>query len=277
MVTALFNNEERYTLIDSLEAMLRPLMPVLLRYGVTLQDAQESLRVLYINELSARSKERGRQLTNARLGMLAGINRGEVQMLLDARVERERARKETARLFEQASAVITAWHTDKNFTTPYGAPLDLSLEQEEGFKTFRQLLDSTLPAANSDQVLETMIAGGCAEKHGNRFVSCSSRALTMGSEQLSKLSRFGSHVSDLIRTVVHNLSCHSDQEARLEQRLETSCSVTPQFLKEIEQYLRDRSLSFLQECDAWVTEREQVNSQSSGDHAGLGIFFFQKN
>jgi hypothetical protein len=273
---ALFRNEERTALIESLENMLRPLMPVLLRYGVTLQDAHDALRSLYIDELSTRSRQQGRPLTDTRLGMLAGINRGEIQKLLGDREEKERLRQEKARRIEQASAVISAWHSDKRFTTPYGAPLDLSLETEQGFRTFGQLVEGVLPVADPQEVLETMTSTGCVEVHSGKFVRCSSRTLIVGAENLARIARLGSHVSDLVDTVVHNLTSQSESEVLLEQRLETSCRVTPQFSEEIAAYFRERSMSFLQECDTWVSEREQVNALTEGKRVGLGLFYFQK-
>jgi len=273
---ALFRNEERTALIESIENMLRPLMPVLLRFGVTLEDSHDALRALYIDEISNRSRAQGRPLTETRLGMLAGINRGEVQKLLGDREEKERLRQEKARRVEQASAVISAWHSDKRFTTPYGAPLDLSLVPEDGFRTFAQLVEAAIPAAPVEEVLETMTSTGCVEVHSAKFVRCSSRTLIVGAERLAKIARLGSHVSDLVGTVVHNLSSQRDSDALLEQRLETSCRVTPQFCDEIALYFRERSMSFLQECDTWVSEREQVNAMTDGKRVGLGLFYFEK-
>lgn len=276
MDAALFRNEERTALIESIENMLRPLMPVLLRFGVTLEDSHDALRALYIDEISNRSRAQGRPLTETRLGMLAGINRGEVQKLLGDREEKERLRQEKARRVEQASAVISAWHSDRRFTTPYGAPLDLSLVPEEGFRTFAQLVEAALPAAQTEEVLETMTSTGCVEVHSAKFVRCSSRTLIVGAERLAKIARLGSHVSDLVGTVVHNLISQRDSDALLEQRLETSCRVTPEFCDEIASYFRERSMSFLQECDTWVSEREQVNAMTDGKRVGLGLFYFEK-
>jgi hypothetical protein len=273
---ALFRNEERSALIESLENMLRPLMPVLLRYGVTLQDAHDALRALYIDELSNRSRLQGRPLSETRLGMLAGINRGEIQKLLGDREEKERLRQEKARRVEQASDVISAWHSDKRFTTPYGAPLDLSLSPEDGFRTFAELVDAARKSADPEEVLETMKSTGCVEVHGSKFVRCSSRTVIVGGEHLGKITRLGSHVSDLVGTIVHNLATQGDSDAHLEQRLETSSKVSPQFCEEIASYFRERSMSFLQECDTWVSEREQVNVLADGRRVGLGLFYFEK-
>jgi len=272
----LFRNEERTALVESLENMLRPLMPVLLRYGVTLQDAHDALRALYIDELSTRSKQQGRPLSDTRIGMLSGISRGEIKKLLGDRQEKERLRQEKARRIEQASAVISAWHSDKRFTTPYGAPLDLSLSSEAGFKTFAELVESVPHEIDPHELLETMTSTGCAEVHGDRFVRCASRTLIVSEQSLAKITRLGSHVSDLVSTVVHNMLCQPDDEPFLEQRLETSCRVSPQFCAEIEAYLRSRSMAFLEESDTWVSEREQVNALASGGRVGLGLFYFQK-
>lgn len=274
MDAALFRNEERTALIESLENMLRPLMPVLLRYGVTLQDAHDVLRALYIDELSTRSKQQGRPLTDTRLGMLAGINRGEIQKLLGDREEKERLRQEKARLLDQATSILGTWNSDRRFITPYGAPLDLSLEEEKGFKSFDELLQLTAPTTDRKLLIEVMVATGCIEIHSNRFVRCTNRNLHVGSERLAQIARIGRQCGALASTVVHNLSAEKG-ETRLEARIETSVVLSNEFRAEIEEYVRTKSTSFMQECDTWISEREHFFFDEAGKKVGLGLFYFE--
>lgn len=274
MEAALFRNEERAALIESLENMLRPLMPVLLRYGVTLQDAHDALRALYIDELSNRSTKQGRPLSETRLGMLAGINRGEIQKLLGDREEKERLRQEKARLLDQATAILGTWNSDRRFITPYGAPLDLSLEEEAGFRTFDELLQLSAPEADRKLLIEVMVATGCVEIHSNKFIRCTNRNLHVGSERLAQIARIGRQCGALASTVVHNLFAQKG-ETRLEARIETSVVLSEEFRAEIEEYVRSKSNAFMQECDTWISEREHFFVDDTGKKVGLGLFYFE--
>ncbi len=274
MASALFQNEERSALIDSLETMLRPLIPVLLRHGVTLQDAEDTLRVLYVNELSARSKAQGRQLTDSRLGMLAGINRGEIQKLLDARAEREKMRKESARLIEQTSKVLAVWNSNKRFITPYGAALDLSLTEEEGYRTFDELLQVAAPEADPKVLLELMGTTDSVEIHSGRFVRCTNRMMKVGSERLAQIGRIGLQCGALAATAVHNLSAE-EGDSLLEVRVETTVPLTPSFVSDLNNFVREKSTSFLEECDTWISERESIFADQHGRKFGLGLFLFE--
>ena len=274
MASALFQNEERSALIDSLETMLRPLIPVLLHHGVTLQDAEDTLRVLYVNELSARSKAQGRQLTDARLGMLAGINRGEIQKLLDARATREKMRKESARLIEQASTVLAVWNSNRRFITPYGAALDLSLTEEEGYRTFDELLQVAAPEADPKVLLELMGTTDSVEIHSGRFIRCTNRMMKVGSERLAQIGRIGLQCGALTATAVHNLSAE-DGDSLLEVRVETTVPLTPSFISDLKTFVRERSTSFIEECDTWISERENIFADQHGTTLGLGLFMFE--
>ena len=275
MDAALFRNEERTALIESIENMLRPLMPVLLRYGVTLQDAHDALRALYIDELSNRSRNQGRPLTETRLGMLAGINRGEIQKLLGDREEKERLRQEKAKLLDQATSVLGTWNSDRRFITPYGAPLDLSMEPEAGFKTFDELMQLAAPEADQKLLIEVMVATGCVEIHSAKFVRCTNRNLLVGSERLAQIARIGRQCGALASTVVHNITNADIGETRFEARLETSVTISKAFRDEIADFVRKKSTTFMEESDTWISEREHFFVDEAGKKVGVGLFYFE--
>jgi len=131
--------QERGAFLDAIEGVLKPLMPVVLSYGVGPSDIGQVLKTLYIETLSTRLKDQGRQPTVARLALMAGLNRSEVERLLEAQSERRRLRNQSTAKLDQLSQLLALWHDDSRFSTPYGAPLDLSLEPERNFKTFAEL------------------------------------------------------------------------------------------------------------------------------------------
>ena len=129
--------------LDAIEALLRPLMPIVFSYGVTAQDIGEIFRTLYLETLAEKLKEQGRPATVPRLALMAGLSRGEVEALLSRRAARRRMRSRSSRkLDELVGKVLSTWHDDTKFSTPYGAPLDLSLRPERGFKTFNELVEA---------------------------------------------------------------------------------------------------------------------------------------
>jgi hypothetical protein len=267
---------ERAALIESLEALLRPLMPLVLNYGVTYSDVQEILRALFIDELSARIKEQGRPVTSARLGVFSGINRGEVEKINLNREQRERLRAEKAARVDQVTRLLGVWHDDPRFNTPYGAPLDLSLTDEKGFKSIDELFQAADVSADRDQMIDEMVAAGSVEVHGARFVRCTSRVFLSAGEALATITRIGRQAGALGATLTHNLLRSNDEPTYFERRLVTNAAVTEEFYSVVMDYFREHGGEFLEKCDRWISGRESDFASTKGKHIGLGMFFFEE-
>src|SRR5665213_1240170 len=112
-------------------------MPVVLSYGVTPSDVGQVLKTLYLETLTDRLREQGRPPSAARLALMAGLTRGEVEALLARQAQRHQQRNRSTHKLDQLSGLLAMWHDDSRFGTPYGAPLDLSLQPERNFKTFK--------------------------------------------------------------------------------------------------------------------------------------------
>jgi hypothetical protein len=268
---------ERAALIESLEALLRPLMPLVLNYGVTYSDVQEVLRALFIDELSARIKEQGRPVTSARLGVFSGINRGEVEKINVNREQRERLRAEKAARVDQASRVLSIWHDDPRFNTPYGAPLDLSISDEKGFKTIGELFETAGVTVDRDQVIDEMVAAGSVEIHSGKFLRCTSRTFAVTGDTLPLIARIGRHSAALSATLAHNVLRDAEQPAYFERHVITNLAVSPEFYGALLDYFRAQGAEFLESCDRWISERERDYESQSGKFVGLGMYFIEES
>jgi hypothetical protein len=267
---------ERGAFLDAIEELLRPLMPVVLSYGVTPNDVGQVLKTLYLETLSSRLREQGRPPSAARLALMAGLPRGEVDALLARQAQRHQQRNRSTRKLDQLSGLLAMWHDDSRFGTPYGAPLDLSLQPERNFKTFKELVDASVPGSDSSLVLDELLASGCVEVHANKFVRCISRTYVPSGVDVSRIARLGRYVGALNSNFAHNLLRKPDQPAYFERVLTTVEPVAPSFRERVLSHLHTTALPFLEQMDRWLEAEEADASDPAGMRCGVCMFFFEE-
>jgi hypothetical protein len=267
---------ERGAFLDAIEELMRPLMPVVLSYGVTPNDVGQVLKTLYLETLSARLREQGRPPTAARLALMAGLTRGEVEALLARQAQRHQQRNRSTRKLDQLSGLLAMWHDDSRFGTPYGAPLDLSLQPERNFKTFRELVDAGAAGSDPSLVLDELLAAGCVEVHANKFVRCISRTYVPSGVDVSRIARLGRYVGALNSNFAHNLLRKPDEPAYFERVLTTVEPVAPAFRDRVLSHLHSTALPFLEQMDRWLEAEETDARDQSGMRCGVCMFFFEE-
>jgi hypothetical protein len=168
------------------------------------------------------------------------------------------------------------WHDDSRFGTPYGAPLDLSLQPERNFKTFKELVDVATPGSDQGLVLDELAAAGCVEIHANKFVRCISRTFVPSGVDVSRISRLGRYVGALNANFAHNLLRKPDQPAYFERVLTTVEPVAPAFREKVLGYLHSTALPFLEQMDRWIEAEEADAHDPAGMRCGVCMFFFEE-
>src|ERR1700683_182532 len=94
---------------------------------------------------------------------MADVTRPEDENIIKNKRRRRLARVENTSRVDRLSLLLTVWHDDSRFSTPYGAPLDLSLSPERAFKTFDELLSAAALGLDRETVLDGLVTAGCVE------------------------------------------------------------------------------------------------------------------
>lgn len=262
--------------LDAIEALLRPLMPIVFSYGVTAQDIGEIFRTLYLETLAEKLKGQGLPATAARLALMAGLSRGEVEALLSRRTAKRLLRTRSSRKLDELSKVLMCWHDDSRFSTPYGAPLDLSLRPERGFRTFGELIEATGATSDPTLILDELLAASCVEVHVEKFVRCVNRVFIPAGVDTFQIARMGRYVGALINNFVHNLLREPDEPSYYEVAALTSGPVKREFREAILKYIHTRLQPVLEELDRWLESQGTENADPNGVRFGIGAFFFEE-
>ena len=95
-------------------------MPLAISYGMNASDLALVTRTVYLEEMEARlERERGHAISNARLALVAGLTRHEVEQVRSGRSGRESSRSEAADQLTRIAIVLSAWHTNPKFSGAY--------------------------------------------------------------------------------------------------------------------------------------------------------------
>jgi len=268
---------ERAALLESIEELLRPLMRSVLKFGLSHGDLVDAVRGLYIGAVREQFVEQSRPVTVARLALMAGVTRGEAENIIENRKLRRLARVENTTRVSQLVRLLTLWHEDNRFSTPYGAPLDLSLAPERAFKTFDDLLAATSDAdLDRESVLDDLVAAGCVEIHENKFVRCVNRAFIPTGVDVYRISRLGRFVGALNSTFAHNLFRTSEEPSYFERVFLSEFLVNQEYRDQLLGYLRDEGQQFLDKLSRWSSEKEEPLKDPNGKRYGVGLYFYEE-
>jgi hypothetical protein len=269
------SGDERAAFLEAIEESLRPLMRIVLAYGVSYMDLLEVVRGLYISALRDRLQDQGRPVTVARLGLMAGVNRGEVEKIFQYREQRRQLRSRNTQKIDELSLLLGKWHDDPKFSTPYGAPLDLSLQPERGFRTFDELIAAANPTLDRETVIDELVANGCIEVHDNRFVRCTNRAFVATGADVSRIARLGRYVGALNSTFAHNLLRDPSEPSYFERTTLSDFPLSVAARDEVLARLREDGRDFVDGLDRWIAGKESEFADKNGRHYGVTVFFYE--
>lgn len=277
MVSPEQNGAERGAFLNAIETLLRPLMPAVLNYGVTGQDISEVFKSLYLETLAQRLNEQGRPATIARLALMTGLPRAEVEKLRARRSQTRELRSLSTQKLHLFASLLATWHDDNRFSTPYGAPLDLSLQPERGFRTFAEIVETAGPGSNPSLILDELLAAGCVEVHAEKFVRCINRAYIPTGIDVSRIVRLGQAVGAMIATMVHNLLRQPAEPSYFERALMTGGKVKREFREVALKYLNTTFQEVFEQMDRWWESKEEEFIDPSGSRYGFQVFFYQEH
>jgi Family of unknown function (DUF6502) len=269
-------DDERTVFLEAMEESLRPLMRAAFAYGVSYQDLLEVVRALYIYSVRERFVAQGTPTSDARLGIMAGINRTEVAKLVADREEKEEERVRAAKRFDQLTQLLGKWHDDPRFSTPYGAPLDLSLKPEGSFRTFDELIASSGTELDRETAIAALRATGCVELHANKFLRCTTRSFHPGGKDLSRISRLGRIGAAMHSNFVHNLLRDEDEPSFFERTMVADFPISDVGRNLMLGHLRVDGEDFIDSLDKWVVTKGIDHMDKEGRRYGVTAFFFEE-
>jgi hypothetical protein len=260
------------TILRAFRLLLRPLVRILLRGGITWKQAADVCKATFVEVATDEFGLHGRPTNISRVAIMTGLGRRDVsrlRRLIDAEQPVDLGR------MNSASRLLTGWHVDPDYLTGSGRPRDLSFD--DGPISFTSLAHKYAgDIAPVTMQRELLIVGALAELDDRSLRALKRYYMPLAMDDESIL-RAGSVLQDLGNTMDYNLTREETDPTRFEGRA-TNSNVRAVDAVAFREFLESEAQALLERADAWLALREpspDAKRQYKTTRIGIGIYQIQ--
>lgn len=267
------------TILGAFRQLLRPLVRILLRNGITYDEYAETSKTVFV-EVAQRDfprkgsgKESGEDDGDAlsQVAIVTGLSRKEASRITTAIAGGGGV--STANL-NRVGRILAGWHQDPEFTGPYGLPLELTTDG--ALATFPELVERYCPGSDPQSVLDELRRVGVVSMQPGGRVRVLTRAYIPGTEDPASFQFMGLALRDLAETLDSNLNGDSES-GYFERRVWTPAGIDPRDMPEFDGLVNTKGQEFLELLDNFLTAKETEAEEAQIDkkiRVGVGVFLF---
>ncbi|UCG73439.1 MAG: hypothetical protein JSV45_03425 [Chromatiales bacterium] len=251
--------------------LLRPLVRILIRNGIEANEFTELAKLVYVDVARASILREGREAQNKELASVTGLPEHEIEKITN-RSASETGEDSNLGLITK---VLSGWHTDTEYTGPYGLPLELTFDDPRS-PSFAALCARYAPAANPKQLLSELIRISAVKETDDNWFKVLTRTYLPKFDDPASLEHLGQSIENFANTIDHNRA-HNDPESKLFERVvEADDGIRPEDLPRFKQFVRDRAQLLLEEIDNWLSQLDtpKENNDKAVVNTGLGIYHY---
>jgi hypothetical protein len=265
--------ETQQLIATSLVKILRPLIRILLRNGVTYRAFTETAKTVYVEVAAAEFGIPGRKQTDSRISVITGLSRKEVKRVKSLPGSGEG--NDLAR-YNRASRVISGWTQDADFMDARGNPQDLPLDDADN--SFAELVRRYSGDAPPRAVLDELEQVGAVQRLESGALCLVTRGYIPQTDSPERLGIFGVMAADLLSSSNHNLQDTTGKPYF--QRIVANERIPAPATDEFQQVTRRYCQQFLEKLDQWLAENE-ITGDAADDtelkRIGVGIYYFEES
>lgn len=258
--------------VTALRRILRPLIRLLLSYGIRFQTFCDLVKSVYIQVAEEEFKLAEKPQTDSRISLLTGVQRRDVK-----RLRNESISENSLSLQASMSALLLAiWSGRAEYLDEQGLPLPLSrLASKGGERSFEAMVQSVSKDFRARVVLDEWLRQGIATLDDEDKVHLSADAFATPRGIEEKAYYFGQNIHDHLAATVHNLSGSSTPFL---ERCVYYDKLSPESVKEFAHFAKTSGMRALQSINRRAAEL-QKQDQGQPDavyRANFGIYNFSE-
>ena len=267
----------KLTLLRAYQVLLGPLIRILLRQGISYAEFSEIAKAVYVEVALKDFKVAGRKATRTRVAVITGLTRKEVKRVIDEAIK---DRYEPKSKFSRLGRVLVGWHTDTDFTGPYGLPLELQYETNNpGELTFAELVKRHSGDMSPRSILDELIRVGAVRETDAGWYRVLRREYITDAQGRDTFERTGFIVRNFVNTVDFNMTKSAPGKGRFERHVFPADGLRIEDMPLFDAFLRERCQTLLEELDNWLA-KQPVPDAKKGDrvmHTGVGVYHYMTN
>ena len=248
--------------------MLRPMVRLLLRNGVTYQAFAETLKMVFVQVASEEFRIANRKQSDSRIAVITGLSRKEVKRVAALAPA---ADAESYVKFNRAARVIAGWTQDHEFAEQ-GSPRVLALEGAGA--SFAELVRRYSGDAPPRAVLDELERVGAVERSAGDRLTLRVKCYQPKTDDADRVAQMGDAVSALIETCDRNLSAEG-VGLRL-QRFVVQAELPAHSVARFEGLAVERAKPVFDGLSAWLDDHGLEPGSAGVDRkrVGVGIYLF---
>jgi hypothetical protein len=262
----------------SLLRLLRPLVRIMLREGLTYSHFAAIAQMAFVESAAKDFVEKGMKSSISSVCALTGMTNQDVKAAL---IERERFdSSEILEVTNPFARVLHGWHNDRDYVGPYGFPVDLPFEGSDGSPlSFTVLTNRHAAGVSPHVVLKELQRIGAVTEVGSDVWKPLMQEYIEPSLSPENLGRMASLVESLLSTLENNTRGERDGTDLFERTMIVDAPLTSAQLLELQSYLKVFGGQFLQRVDTFAAvdlqEKMGVKPGEIADiRAGLQCFLY---
>ncbi|MEO8305111.1 MAG: DUF6502 family protein [Betaproteobacteria bacterium] len=260
----------RPSIVGALRRLLRPVVRLLLRNGITFPYLSELLKLIYVETAAKEFGLGTRPMTDSRITLVTGVHRKDVR-----RLRREAVPEEvSSSALTLGTKIVARWLGDPAYVDAGGMPRSLlRTTHRGGADSFAALVEKVSTNVRPRSVLDELLRLGVVEIDADDRVHLVTRGFVPGKEVDAKAYYFGEALHDHLAAGVDNLG--GEKRAWLERNVyydELSPAAVAQLAEKSEQL----SMQVLQQInrDGMALEASDPPSPEQRMRMRLGVYFY---
>lgn len=262
------------TLNASILKLLRPLVRLLLRNGVSYGDFADLSKWVFMDVAAREFGVPGRKQTVSRVSVITGLTRKEVSRLQKIETPDDSA---ISHQYNRAARVIAGWMRDKRFRNSKGDPAPLHFDQ--GKHSFSDLVREHSGDIPPRAILDELLRVGTVAMDEDGKIILITDGYVPRTDETGKLHILGTDVHLLLSTLDYNL-----QQGGLTPRFQRKVSynnLPVEALADFRSLSAEKSQALLMELDRILSQHDRdLNPEAEGSgrkEAGVGIYYFEQD
>ncbi len=259
---------------SALTRLLKPLVRILLRNGVSFGVFAEYAKRVYVDVASEEFVIPGKAQTTSRISTLTGLTRKDVQRIKELDEDDD---QDLSARYNRAARVITAWTRESSYLDATGQPLALPFDKAQ--PSFSSLVKAASGDITPRTILDELLHVGAIRAQSDGLLHLKTRAYIPHGDNIEKVGILGSDVHDLIATIDHNLKAAPG--TTYFQRKVCYDNLPEEVMDELRQIIETKAQAALESMNEDMVRCDRDSNPAKKGHgrvrAGLGIYYFQEN
>jgi hypothetical protein len=196
-------NGQQTALFKALKSILKPLVAMLLRQGVTFTALTDLLKITYVEVADSQFKLAGKAQTDSRISVLTGVHRKEVKRIRELAEESMQPKEKKASLSAQ---LMATWLGQSAYLLANGQPKPLLRLQNSEDVSFESLVRCVTRDVHPRSILDEWLHQGVAALDAQDRVVLQQAGYVPDHDFEEKLFFAGKNIGDHLSAVAYNLA-----------------------------------------------------------------------